>query len=287
MVGTSKRVPVIVAEDVYYEYPDGTVALRGVSLSVYEGEFVAIMGENGAGKTTLVKHFNGVLKPTRGRVLVKGRDTRSLSVAELSRTVGLVFQNPDHQLFGETVYDEVAFALRNFRYPEDVVERRVEWALRIMELHRYRDRSPYSLSVGERKRLAIAAVLAYDPEILILDEPTAGQDYVQKEKISETLNLLRTMGKTVVIVTHDVEFVLEHVDRVVLMSRGEIIASSPPWEVFTNTALLRKARLLPPQVVRVARILESRGRPVRGNPSAEEVVQALLGGGVLGDPAGV
>jgi len=246
---------VIKVEDVYYKYPDGAEALKGVNLSIASGEFVAIMGENGAGKTTLVKHFNGVLKPTEGRVLVKGMDTRFHSVAELSRIVGLVFQNPDHQLFGETVFDEVAFALKNFNFPRDVIERRAEWALKVMELYRYKDRSPYSLSVGERKRLAIAAVLAYDPEILVLDEPTAGQDYVQKEKISEMLNLLRTMGKTVVIVTHDVEFVMEHVNRIVVMSDGRILASASPREILSNYTLLRRSHLLPPQSVRLAKAL--------------------------------
>ncbi|WP_460025335.1 energy-coupling factor ABC transporter ATP-binding protein [Infirmifilum sp. SLHALR2] len=247
--------PVIKVEDVYYKYPDGAEALKGVNLSIASGEFVAIMGENGAGKTTLIKHFNGVLKPTGGRVLVKGMDTRFHSVAELSRIVGLVFQNPDHQLFGETVFDEVAFALKNFNFPRDVIERRAEWALKVMELYRYKDRSPYSLSVGERKRLAIAAVLAYDPEILVLDEPTAGQDYVQKEKISEMLNLLRTMGKTVVIVTHDVEFVVEHVNRIAVMSDGKILASASPREILSNYTLLRRSHLLPPQSVRLARVL--------------------------------
>ncbi|UNQ72680.1 energy-coupling factor ABC transporter ATP-binding protein [Infirmifilum sp. NZ] len=247
--------PVIKVEDVYYKYPDGAEALKGVNLSIASGEFVAIMGENGAGKTTLVKHFNGVLKPTGGRVLVKGMDTRFHSVAELSRIVGLVFQNPDHQLFGETVFDEVAFALKNFNFPRDVIERRAEWALKVMELYRYKDRSPYSLSVGERKRLAIAAVLAYDPEILVLDEPTAGQDYVQKEKISEMLNLLRTTGKTVVIVTHDVEFVVEHVNRIVVMSDGKILASASPREILSNYMLLRRSHLLPPQSVRLAKAL--------------------------------
>ncbi|MGB9709791.1 MAG: energy-coupling factor ABC transporter ATP-binding protein [Infirmifilum sp.] len=269
---------VIRVEDLYFEYTEGVQVLKGINLSIRAGEFIAIMGENGAGKTTLIKHFNGVLKPIRGRVLLKGKDTRHLSVAEASKIVGLVFQNPDHQLFNETVYDEVAFALRNFGYPEDIIERRVEWALKLMELYKYKDRSPYTLSVGERKRLAIAAVLAYDPEVLVLDEPTAGQDYVQKEKISETLNLLRTLGKTIVIVTHDVEFVVEHVNRIVLMSSGRIIASGPPLELFRNPALLREARLLPPQAVRFSRFLTSRGVPIKDCFNIDACVQELLGG---------
>ncbi|MEM2597407.1 MAG: ABC transporter ATP-binding protein, partial [Thermofilum sp.] len=213
----------------------------------------------GAGKTTLIKHFNGILKPTRGRVLVEGMDTRTASVAQISRVVGLVFQNPDHQLFTESVYDEVAFALRNFKFPEEVVEQRVKWALNLLNLWEYRDRSPFSLSVGERKRLTIASVLAYDPEIIVLDEPTAGQDYLQKEKISELLHQLRLMGKTIVMVTHDVEFVTEHVDRVVLMARGRVIAEGPPKAILGKQTVLREARLLPPQMVRIYAVLKKHG----------------------------
>ncbi|MEM0087347.1 MAG: ABC transporter ATP-binding protein [Thermofilum sp.] len=249
----------IKVEDVYYTYPGGVEALRGVSLEVRKGEILAIMGENGAGKTTLIKHFNGILKPTRGRVLVEGMDTRTASVAQISRVVGLVFQNPDHQLFTESVYDEVAFALRNFKFPEEVVEQRVKWALNLLNLWEYRDRSPFSLSVGERKRLTIASVLAYDPEIIVLDEPTAGQDYLQKEKISELLHQLRLMGKTIVMVTHDVEFVTEHVDRVVLMARGRVIAEGPPKAILGKQTVLREARLLPPQMVRIYAVLKKHG----------------------------
>ncbi|MEM2245433.1 MAG: ABC transporter ATP-binding protein [Thermofilum sp.] len=249
----------IKVEDVYYTYPGGVEALRGVSLEVRKGEILAIMGENGAGKTTLIKHFNGILKPTRGRVLVEGMDTRTTSVAQISRVVGLVFQNPDHQLFTESVYDEVAFALRNFKFPEEVVEQRVKWALNLLNLWEYRDRSPFSLSVGERKRLTIASVLAYDPEIIVLDEPTAGQDYLQKEKISELLHQLRLMGKTIVMVTHDVEFVTEHVDRVVLMARGRVIAEGPPKAILGKQTVLREARLLPPQMVRIYAVLKKHG----------------------------
>jgi energy-coupling factor transport system ATP-binding protein len=246
---------IIEIDNVYYEYPEGIQALRGVTNYVLRGEIVAIMGENGAGKTTLIKHFNGLLKPTRGRIKVKDKDTRETSVAELSRIVGIVFQNPDHQLFAETVFDEVAFPLRNFGFPEDAIENRVKWALNILELYQYRDNSPFMLSVGERKRLAIASVLAYDPEVIVLDEPTAGQDYLQKEKISEIIKLLKLMGKTIVLVTHDVEFVTMYVQRIIVMSQGKIIAEGPPHRVLTDYNVIRKGNLLPPQLVRISRAL--------------------------------
>ncbi len=247
--------PIIRVENVHYRYPSGIEALKGVSLEIYPGEFIAIMGENGSGKTTLIKHFNGVLKPSKGHVVVKGIDTRETSVAELSKIVGIVFQNPDHQLFAENVLEEIAFPLKNFGFSEDFIKRRVEWALKIMDLEKYSNKSPYMLSIGERKRLTIAAVLAYDPEVIVLDEPTAGQDYLQKEKISEIMNLLRLAGKTVVVVTHDVEFVVEHIDRVILMSNGHIIADGKTPEILSRIELIRKTRILPPQITRLAYLL--------------------------------
>ncbi|MCC6039493.1 MAG: energy-coupling factor ABC transporter ATP-binding protein [Thermofilum sp.] len=281
---------VVQVRDLYYTYPGGIEALKGVNLEVYQGEVLAIMGENGAGKTTLVKHFNGILKPTRGQVLVKGIDTRHASVAELSRIVGFVFQNPDHQLFADTVYEEVAFALRNFGYPEHVIESRVKWALNLMDLWKYRTRSPFSLSVGERKRLTIASVLAYDPEIIVLDEPTAGQDHLQKEKISEIIHLLRLMGKTVVIVTHDVEFVTEHVDRVAVMARGKILAVGPPQRVLCDPRLLREARLVAPQLIRLSLILRRHGilnegeYEWRADKLAPKLIKVLRSGADGGSP---
>lgn len=263
-------------EELRYVYPTGYEALRGVDLTIDRGEFIAIMGENGSGKTTLIKHFNGVLKPTSGKVFVEGVDTRDVPVSKLSRKVGIVFQNPDHQLFSETVWDEVAFPMRNFGFPDDVIEQRVEKYLRLMGLYKYRDRSPYLLSLGERKRLTIAAVLAYDPEIIVLDEPTAGQDYVQKEHISGLMNLLRTMKKTVIVVTHDVEFVVEHVDRIVLMARGKIVAAAPPSAVLTNPGVLASARLMPPQLVRLAIQLEKKGiLEIDGLPEVSQIVDAV------------
>lgn len=281
---------VVQVRGLYYTYPGGIEALKGVNLEVYQGEVLAMMGENGAGKTTLVKHFNGILKPTRGQVLVKGIDTRHASVAELSRIVGFVFQNPDHQLFADTVYEEVAFALRNFGYPEHVIESRVKWALNLMDLWKYRTRSPFSLSVGEKKRLTIASVLAYDPEILVLDEPTAGQDHLQKEKISEIIHLLRLMGKTVVMVTHDVEFVTEHVDRVAVMARGKILAVGPPQRVLCDPRLLRETRLVAPQLVRLSLILRRHGilnegeYEWRADKLAPKLIKVLRSGADGGSP---
>jgi energy-coupling factor transport system ATP-binding protein len=241
----------IVVKDVHFTYPNGTEALKGISLTVQNGEFVAIMGQNGAGKTTLVKQFNGLLKPTKGTVLVDDVDTTKVSVATLARNVGFVFQNPDHQLFSESVEEEIAFALRNFGFKETVIKKRVTWALNLLGLTQYRKTSPFMLSGGERKRVALASILAWNPRILILDEPTIGQDYQQKEKLRQFILQMGTQRKTVIIVTHDVEFVAECNPRVLLMRDGQIIADGEATKTLTDTDVVTKASIVPPQIAQI------------------------------------
>jgi energy-coupling factor transport system ATP-binding protein len=241
----------IEVNDIHFTYPNGVEALRGVSLQVEDGEFLAIMGQNGAGKTTLVKHFNGLLKPAQGRVLINGVDTAKTSVAKLSRDVGFVFQNPDHQLFSETVEEEIAFALKNFGFQEDVIEKRITWGLNLLGLAQYRKTSPFMLSGGERKRVALASVLAWDPKILILDEPTIGQDYEQKEKLRQFILQMKTQKKTIIIVTHDVEFVAECNPRVVLMTDGKTIADGEAGKILTDPKILEQASIVPPQIAQI------------------------------------
>jgi energy-coupling factor transport system ATP-binding protein len=237
--------------DIHFTYPNGVEALKGINLAIQDGEFIAIMGQNGAGKTTLVKHFNGLLKPTRGKVLVDRVDTKKVSVANLARNVGFVFQNPDHQLFSETVEEEIAFALRNFGFKENIIKRRVTWALNLLGLTQYRKSSPFMLSGGERKRVALASILSWNPKILILDEPTIGQDYQQKEKLRQFILQMKTQKKTIIIVTHDVEFVAECNPRVLLMLEGKIIADGEARKVLTNTEVLTQASIVPPQIAQI------------------------------------
>jgi len=251
----------IEAKDVYFTYPNGVEALKGVSLTIENGEFVAIMGQNGAGKTTLVKHFNGLLKPTKGNVLVDGVDTTKVTVAALARNVGFVFQNPDHQLFSETVEEEIAFALRNFGFKETVLKRRVTWALNLLGLTQYRKTSPFMLSGGERKRVALASVLAWNPKVLILDEPTIGQDYQQKEKLRQFILQMKAQRKTIIIVTHDVEFVAECNPRVLLMKEGKIVADGEARKILTNTEILTQAFIVPPQIAQIFLQLSDLGLP--------------------------
>jgi len=251
----------ISVENVSFHYTEGGEVLHDVSLKIENGEFVAIMGENGAGKTTLVKMFNGLLKPTAGKVLVDGVNTTQKSVAQLSRDVGLIFQNPDHQLFAETVSEELSFSLRNFGFGSDVIERRVASLTHALDLDRYLSSSPFVLSGGERKRVALAAVLVWDPKHVVMDEPTIGQDYLQKDRLRQFIVQLVSQGKTVVIVTHDVEFVAECKPRVVLLSRGKVIGDGPAANILTDSSLVEKASLVMPQISSLMKSLEDISPP--------------------------
>ena len=247
--------------DLHYAYSTGFEALKGINLTVNDGEFLAIMGQNGAGKTTLVKHFNGLLKSTQGEVLVDGVNTRDVSVAKLARKVGFVFQNPDHQLFSETVEDEIAFALKNFGFQEDVIQKQVDWALNLLDIVEYRKTSPFMLSGGERKRVALASILAWDPQIVILDEPTIGQDHRQKENLQQFILQLNAQKKTVVVVTHDVEFVAECNPRVILMREGKILLDGVAEKILNDADLLEEAYIVPPQITKIFLKLADLGLP--------------------------
>jgi energy-coupling factor transport system ATP-binding protein len=248
-------------KDLHYSYSTGLKALKGINLTVEDGEFLAIMGPNGAGKTTLIKHFNGLLKPTTGAVLVNGVSTSDVSVAKLSRKVGFVFQNPDHQLFSETVEEEIAFALHNFGFEDDVIEKQVDWALNLLDVLQYRKTSPFMLSGGERKRVALACILAWDPQMIILDEPTIGQDHHQKEKLQQFILQLNKQKKTVVVVTHDIEFVAECNPRVILMREGKILVDGKAQHILTDPGVLAQASIVLPQITKIFLELADLGLP--------------------------
>ena len=222
-------------ENLTYVYPPNNPALQDLSLMLPDGEFVAIMGQNGAGKTTLIKHLNGLLKPQHGTVLINGKNTRTESVAFLSKIVGFVFQNANHSLFSETVENELLFTLKNFNIDEDKIPIIIENTLQEYNLTQYRDRSPFSLSGGEQKRLALAAILCVDPTIIVLDEPTIGQDALQKKRLAAILTKYVESKKTVIIVTHDIEFVAEYVPRTLVMANGRIVADGPTQAILTDS----------------------------------------------------
>jgi energy-coupling factor transport system ATP-binding protein len=251
-------VTLIEFKDVSFVHQTGVTALSDVSLAVGKGETVAIVGENGAGKTTLVRHINGLLKPTKGSVFVDGVDTRETTTASLSRKVGIAFQNPDHQLFSESVENEVKFAMRNFGFAEELVSQRLDWALKFFGLEQYRKSSPLVLSGGEKKRLTLACILAWDPDVVVLDEPTVGQDALQKEKLAQIFRLLQSTGKTIVLVSHDVEFLWPIQPRLVVMSGGRVVADGKISEIMGDRELLEGARVTQPQLLRLYAGLRNR-----------------------------
>lgn len=242
----------IIFDDVWFEYEPDQPVLRNLSLQIQPGETVALMGENGAGKTTLVKHINGLLKPSRGTVYLEGVDTRETSTAQLARKVGFVFQNADHQLFADTLQSEIGFGLRNLNFSKEEIDERVNRFLTLFELTKYHDQSPFLLSGGERKRLALASVLCVEPQVLILDEPTQAQDALQKQKLLDFIASFRKSNQILMLVTHDVEFAVKAVDRIVVLSQGELIADGTPRQILSNLSILERARLLPPQLTQFA-----------------------------------
>lgn len=241
----------VLVENVCFEYPGGIEALKGVSLAVGE-EAVAVIGRNGGGKTTLMKHLNGLLRPKSGRVLIEGEDIAPLSVAKVARRVALSFQNPDDQLFNRTVESEVAFGPRNVGLDEQKAAANVNWALELFELEPYRKENPSDLSFSLRKRVAIASAAAMDTSILVLDEPTTGQDHHGIELLERLIRELRQRGKTVITVTHDMEFVARNFPRVVVIAEGLVRADGPCNVVFRDQEALALAQVAPPLAARLA-----------------------------------
>jgi energy-coupling factor transport system ATP-binding protein len=255
--------PVVEVEGVWFSY-DRRAALRGVSLTLARGECVALIGRNGAGKTTLVKHFNGLLRPARGTVRVLGRDTRATPVAELARHVGFVWQNPNDQLFQPTVRDEVLTGPRALRACDPA------WCDVLFErfgLGPLLDRSPFRLSEGQKKRVAFAAALAVRPELFVLDEPTAGQDELFRRELGTLIAELRAEGRTVVLVTHDLEFAAENACRWVALADGQIVADGPPEAVMADQDAMTAAGLRPTQRFQLAQALAGTIRMERKHDS--------------------
>ncbi|MFW9805598.1 MAG: energy-coupling factor ABC transporter ATP-binding protein [Candidatus Thorarchaeota archaeon] len=272
----------ILLENVHFAYDGLYTALRGISLQINDGERIAIVGSNGAGKTTLVKHLNGLLRPDQGRVILDGVDTKHYSVAELARQIGLVMQNPDHLLFLDSVEKEVLFSLENLGYSKEEAKDRCKRTLSSLGLEELSERSPFTLSGGERKRVALATVLATEPRVLSLDEPTIGQDARQKENLAKMLSELNDKGKAVIVVTHDIEFVIENFPRTIAMANGRIVADGITNSVLSNDDVLERCSLTRPQLTETARHLHAVFPEVPERltlmDDLEEVVMKVLGG---------
>ena len=224
-------------------YPDGTMALRDVSFRIHHGESVAIIGANGAGKSTLLLHLNGYLAATAGTIRIGDQQLGKETLAEIRRTVGMVFQDPDDQLFMPTVYDDVAFGPLNQGLDAAAVERQVTDALERVDALALRDKPPYHLSGGEKKRVAIATVLSMLPEILVLDEPTAGLDPRARRQL---IALLRAFHHTRIVTSHDLDMVLELCERTIVLHNGTVMADGPTLEIFADEALLAACHLEKP-----------------------------------------
>ena len=252
---------ILETRNVSYYYGDGTEALNGVSISLEEGKKIALVGPNGAGKSTLMLMFNGILRPSAGDVLFHGQTLRydSASLREIRRKVGMVFQNSDDQLFAPTVYQDVAFGPVNLGFPEDKVKLYADYALQYVGLSGYERRPPHHLSGGEKKRVAIAGILAMEPEVLILDEPTSNLDPASSEEIMEMLDELNVGGKTIIISTHDVDLAYRWADEVILMEDGGVLLRGTGQEVFGDAELIKRARLKLPIVVDLYKELVGRG----------------------------
>lgn len=238
-------------KNVSFTYPNGFKAINDLNLVVNSSEKVAIVGQNGAGKSTCAKLMNGLLRPSSGEILLDGKNTKDMTTAQISRKVGYVFQNPNDQIFNSTVYDEVAFSLRALKVDEDEMDKRVRQACEICELSEYLDDHPYDLPFSTRKFITIAITIANDCDIFIFDEPTAGQDAYSMSCLKRVIDHLHDLNKTIITITHDMEFVVENFDRVVVMSNKEIIKDADKKEVFDEDEILQKAYIQPPVVKRL------------------------------------
>lgn len=276
---------------VFYTYqaktPYETHALKGISLEINEGEFVGIIGHTGSGKSTLIQHFNGLLKPSSGKVYVDDTDitVKGAKLKEIRQKVGLVFQYPEHQLFEETVFLDIAFGPKNLNCPEQVVKKKVKKAMKMVDLDydKYKDSSPFILSGGEKRRVALAGVLAMEPKYLILDEPTAGLDPRGRDEIlSQIVQLHRQEGLTVVLVSHNMDDIARYATRLVVMHNSEIVYNDEPRSVFTQQESLQKMGLDIPTVTKLMVKLREKGWAVRGDiltieEAKTEIMKAMRG----------
>lgn len=249
---------IIETNNVTYEYPDGTKALEKVNFNADEGKIVALLGPNGAGKSTLFLHFNGILRPTRGTVHVDGETVSydKKDLLKIRQKVGIVFQNPDDQLFAPTVLEDVAFGPMNMGLSNEEVEERVKEALLRVGMEGYESKAPHHLSGGQKKRVAIAGILAMKPKIMVLDEPTSGLDPKGASQILKLLYQLNSEGMTIVISTHDVDLVPIYASKVYIISHGKIIKEGNPQEVFEDVETIRGANLRLPRIAHLMEILK-------------------------------
>lgn len=244
---------IVIAEGLHYTYEDGTEALKGIDLKIKFGEKVAVMGANGSGKSTFFLHLNGILKPQEGRILIDEEpiDYSRKGLLEVRKKVGIVFQNPDDQLFSASVKQEIAFGVLNLGVPEKEAAEKVDKLMDDLNITSYADKPTHFLSGGQKKRVAIADILVMDPSLIILDEPSAALDPKHARMIDGIVDKLNDKGITILLSTHDTERALIWADRIVLFDGGEIVGQGTPEEIFSDKALLDRTNLEQPAVLQI------------------------------------
>ncbi len=243
-----EREKLIEVSDVHYQYDKSKEALKGISFDIYEGDYVALIGQNGAGKTTLAKHFNSLFKPTSGRILVCGKDTKNEEPNTLAEQIGYVFQNPDNQIFSTSVYKEMEYGLKALKLSEEEMSKRIHEIARLLGIEKVLDEHPFSLGKGERQRVAVASILVLKPKILVVDEPTTGQDWDGIQNMMKLIDELHANGTTIVMITHDMDVVATHANRVIVMAKGSIVADGSVRDVFKQEKALKNAYVARPQI---------------------------------------
>ncbi len=257
-----KTEPIVQISDLHFAYDPARPVLRGVNFEISQGEFVAIIGANGSGKSTLINNLIGLLTPDRGKVIIDGQDTTKVKVSELTKNIGYVFQNPDHQLFTANVAREVGFSLDILKIPQEEIDQRVAEVLSIVGLNECTDRHPFSLSRGQRQKLAVATALIRNPKIMLLDEPTTGQDRHSLSGVLDLMVRLNQRGNTTIMVTHDMDIVAGYATRVIVMADGQVVLDGKPEDIFYKQFdILSDLRLRPPTVVEFCRRLEKYNVP--------------------------
>jgi cobalt/nickel transport system ATP-binding protein len=271
--------PVVSVKDVKYNYPAGVNALKGVSLEIGQGARVAILGPNGSGKSTIILLIAGLLMPNQGEIRVFGELTTAKDFQKFRSRIGLVFQDPDDQLFTPSVIEDIAYGPKNLKLPEEDIKARCEHVLDKMGIQHLRNRPPHRLSFGEKKKVSLATALVLKPELLILDEPTANLDLVSRRGLLETLNELNREGTTIIVSTHDVEALPELADRIIVISHGSVAGEGETHEVLQDKALLESSGLEPPAIVDLFNELKAQGLisqvPITLAEGKREIVRIL------------
>lgn len=267
---------IIEFKNVDFEYPNGVSAVENVSFKIKKGENIAIVGQNGAGKTTTVKMINGLLKPTKGNIIVKGKNTKDFSTAQLSRDAGYVFQNPDDQIFHNTVREEIEFGPKVLGFSEEKAKKVVDSAIKLSGLKNELDENPYNLSQAIRKLVTIASVIAMDTDIIILDEPTAGQDYFGLTRLENILTKLKENGKTIITITHDMEYVANNFQTVFVMANRTLLKIGNPQYIFNNDELLDISMLKRPYISLISHKLGIDTNPIKTEELIDYITESIF-----------